>query len=189
MPIVDEDLASRLGAWVTAGGKLWLGPRSGAKTPTLIAHAPAPGPLLAWTGAKVTRVDALRPGVTRTMTRGNGSTASYGVWADLLEPTSEGGGAPAEVLARYDDGAYRGAAAYVRAVRGAGEVRVMGAWLDHSDMMDGFGSWLNDGGVATQRLPDGVVRAGGWTINFADQAVTVDGREVASLDALLDDAS
>lgn len=184
MPIVDEDLARRLGSWVTGGGRLWLGPRTGAKTTSLIAHAPAPGPLLAWTGAKVTRVDALRPGVTRTIVRGDGTTATYATWADLLEPTAEGGTEPAEVLATYVDPAYRGAAAYVRAVRGAGEVRVLGAWLSESDLTNGFERWLTEGGVATTRLPEGIVRAGDWTINFTDRAATVGGVDVGPLDAV-----
>lgn len=169
MQIVDGDLAGRLRAWVEAGGRLLLGPRSGAKTTSLRAHPAAPGPLRELVGARVTRVDGLRPGVTRTLRLdGHDEPLSYGTWADLLD-AEEGG----EVLARYDEPAYQGAAAWVRRRHGAGEASLLGAALDPAAMTTLLAPWLREAGLDPRPLPEGVRRSGGWWLNFGPEEVRI----------------
>lgn len=170
MQLVDDDLAARLGRYVKDGGRLLLGPRSGAKTLSGLAHPAAPGPLRELVGARVTRVDALRPGVTRTLRLTDDDAAlRYRTWADLLEP-EEG-----ETLAVYDDPAYRGAAAYVRRGSGAGEARMLGASLEPEAMVEALSPWLEELGLDPRPLPEGVRRSGAWLLNFMDHEVHVDG--------------
>ena len=169
MQIVDEHLAARLTRYVEGGGRLLLGPRSGAKTPSLRAHPTAPGPLRSLVGARVTRVDGLRPGVRRTVhAAGRDVPWSYGVWADLLE-VEEGG----EALARYDDPAYRGAVALVRRSHGQGDARYLGAALNPEPMAALLTDLLRDAGLDPRPLPDGVRRAGDWWLNFNDHDVHI----------------
>ncbi len=187
MQIVDDDLADRLRAWVAAGGRLLLGPRSGAKTTSLRAHEAAPGPLRELVGARVTRVDGLRPGVTRTLRLdGHDAPLTYGTWADLLE-AEEGG----EVLARYDDPAYQGAAAWVRRRYGAGEASLLGASLDPAAMTTLLASWLREAGLDPRALPDGVRRSGGWWLNFGPDEVRIGALVLPAYGAVLagDDAA
>jgi beta-galactosidase len=173
MQLVDDDLAARLRRYVDGGGRLLLGPRAGARTATGRAQPAAPGPLRELIGARVTRVDALRPGVTRTLHRSeDGHELRYRTWADLLEP--EGG----ETLAVYDDPAYRGAAAYVRRASGAGEARMLGASLEPEAMVEALAPWLEELGLDPRPLPEGVRRAGDWLLNFMDHEVHVAGATV-----------
>ena len=59
--LVDDARVAALRRVPEQGGVLVLGPRSGAYRPDMVVHAPAPGPLAELTGARVARVDALRP--------------------------------------------------------------------------------------------------------------------------------
>lgn len=183
MQIVDEDLAGRLRAWVEAGGRLLLGPRSGAKTTSLRAHEVAPGPLRDLVGARVTRVDGLRPGVTRTVRLGgHDEPLTYGIWADLLD--AEDGG---EVLASYDDPAYRGAAALVRRRHGAGQASLLGASLEPGAMATLLAPWLREAGLDPRPLPDGVRRSGGWWLNFGPDEVRIGDLVLPPIGAVLAD--
>jgi beta-galactosidase len=169
MQIADDDLAARLTGYVEAGGRLLLGPRSGAKTVSLRAHPTAPGPLRPLVGARVTRVDGLRPGVTRTLRMaGHDAPLAYGIWGDLLE-AEEGG----EALATYDDPAYRGAAALVRRRHDGGEAWLLGAALEAESMAVLLTGLLRDAGLDPRPLPEGVRRAGDWWLNFLDREVRI----------------
>ncbi len=119
--LVDEALAAHLTDYVKAGGHLVLGPRSGAKTLTNIAHAPAPGPLAELMGVRIDHVDGLRPGVEEEVEL-KGERYAYRTWADVLTPTS------ADVLATYKADAYAGTAALTRQEVGAGRCTVLGMW-------------------------------------------------------------
>ena len=88
--LVDDALAEHLMAYVQNGGRLIVGPRSGAKTRSDIAQAPAPGPLAELMGVRVDHVDALRPGVNGEVEY-SGERYPYATWADLLTPTTAGG--------------------------------------------------------------------------------------------------
>ena len=120
--LVDEVLADHLGDYLRSGGRLLLGPRSGAKTPSNLAQQPAPGPLAALSGVRVDRVDALRPGLGGDLALASGGSGRYHTWADLLTPLS------AEVIASYQPTAYRGAAAITRNPVGSGSCFTLGAW-------------------------------------------------------------
>ena len=171
MQIADDALADRLGAWVRRGGRLLLGPRSGSRTESLLVQDAAPGPFRPWVGGRVTRVDGLRPGVERTLRpAGEAAPLRYGVWADLLEP-EEGG----EVLARYDDPAYRGAAAYLGRRHGEGEARMLGAQLEGDAMARLLRPWLEELGLEPRGLPEGVRTARGTLLNFTGEEAEVDG--------------
>ncbi len=183
MQLADEALAERLGAFVQAGGRLLLGPRAGARTPSGRAQSAAPGPLRSLVGGRVTRVDGLRPGVTRTLRRTDGGRPlRYGTWADLLEAED------AEVLAVYDDPAYRGAAAYLGRTHGQGEARMLGALLEPDGVSELLAPWLDELGLDAAALPEGVRRSGRWLLNFMDHeahayGVTVPAHGAVRLDA------
>lgn len=183
MQLADEALAARLTAYVRAGGLLVLGPRSGTRTPTNRAWPVAPGPLRELAGGRVARVDALRPGISRTLRASSEAGGldpsrpfAYGIWADLLEPDT------AEVLASYDDPAYRGAAAYLRQRAGAGETRTLGALLEEEAMTRILEALLRERGLSPRRLPADVRHSGGTWLNFGAEPVTIDGRELAPCD-------
>jgi beta-galactosidase len=164
MQLADDRVTARLSAYVEAGGRLLLGPRSGTRTNTMLAQPAAPGPLRSLVGVRVDRVDGLRSGVHRTLTPAeDGRPLHYGVWADLLEP-----GEGTRILASYDDPAYRGAAAYTARPHGDGEARVLGALLEPDAMAALLAPWLGDLGLDPTPLPEGVRRSGAWLLNFMD---------------------
>ena len=180
MQLVDEDVAQRLDRYVKAGGRLLLGPRSGARTVTGRAQEAAPGPLRDLVGARVTRVDGLRPDVQRSITMLNGNESlTYRVWADLLEVEGDG-----VALAHYDDPAYQGATAYVKRSHGSGEARMLGASLEPEAMTTLLEAWLGELGIPTRRLPDGLRRSGAWWLNFTSEAHTIDGVTIPALEAV-----
>ena len=172
--LVDEARAERLGRYVESGGRLLLGPRSGAKTRTNLAQAPAPGPLRPLSGVRIDRVDALRPGITGEIELG-AAVHAFTTWADLLEPED------AVMLARYREPAYGGAAALTRRSRGSGVCLTLGAWGDERLLAAVLEPLLAEIGIATTALPEGVriSRVGRPTaLNFGAHAATVEGVEV-----------
>jgi len=88
-------------------------------------------------------------------------TWTYATWGDLID--ASGG---AQVLATYDDPACQGSAAYVARSHGQGEFRLLGALLDVPSMRSLLKDWLNDIGVRTWDLPDGVRRHGPYLANY-----------------------
>jgi beta-galactosidase len=147
--LVDAELAAHLEGYVAAGGRLVLGPRSGAKQPSNIVWAPAPGPLQHLMGVRIDRVDALRPGVSGTVRLGN-RTFTYETWADLLTPTT------AEVLATYETPAYAGTAAVTRQPFGHGACVTWGMWGGAALHEALLTELLREVGLVPNPLPDGV---------------------------------
>ncbi|MDZ7799325.1 MAG: beta-galactosidase [Trueperaceae bacterium] len=180
MQLVDDDLAARLERYVRAGGRLVLGPRSGTKTPSNRAFEAAPGPLRTLAGGRVGRVDGLRPGERRTVRVTDDAEIlepdlilTYATWADLLEADD------ADVLAYYEDPAYRGAAAYLRRATGDGETRTLGALFEPEAMTHLLGPILREAGLPVHLLPEGVRRSGDTWLNFTDYALRVEGVSLA----------
>ena len=168
--LVDEALAEHLTDYVKAGGHLVMGPRSGAKTRTNIAQAPAPGPLAELSGIRIDHVDGLRPGVQGEVDLG-GERYRYHTWADLLTPTS------ADVLATYQTPAYTDTAAVTRHKVGAGHCTVLGMWGDEALHRALFAPLLEAAELSLTPLPEGVrlTRRGtrGCLMNFNPQVVTL----------------
>ncbi len=170
--LVDETLAKHLTDYVKAGGHLVLGPRSGAKTRTNIAHAPAPGPLSKLTGVRIDHVDGLRPGVREEVELG-GETYAYHTWADVLTPTS------AEVLATYRANAYPDAAAVTRQEVGEGRCTVLGMWGGDALHRTLFTQILEAADLSLTSLPEGVRLTkrgkGTYLMNFNPHSAGLEG--------------
>jgi beta-galactosidase len=165
--LVDESLAEHLTRYVSEGGHLIVGPRSGFKTLSNTVHAPAPGPLEALMGVKIYHVDSLRPGATGEIALA-GKTYTYHTWADLLTPTA------AEVLGTYETKAYAGSAALTRNEVGLGLCTTFGAWGDLELNRAVFAPPFEDLGLETLELPDHLrlSRRDGllYLFNFLDEA-------------------
>jgi beta-galactosidase len=106
VPSLPHVSTSALAALEGTSAVTVLGPRSGAKTQSFqIPSNLPPGPLQARLGLKVTRVESLRPGLTREVTWGN-RKFQIGKWSERLELThgdplgTFDGGEPALVMAR-----------------------------------------------------------------------------------------
>ena len=182
--LVDEARADHLARYVDGGGHLVLGPRSGAKTPTNLAHTPAPGPLRALAGVRIDRVDALRPGVEGALNY-RGRTWAYHTWADLLTPET------AEPLATYGDPAYRNAAALTRNTHGNGACWTLGAWPGAALAGGLVADLAAAANLDVDPLPEGVrvTRVGRPTLlNFAGQERTAHGRTIPPYGAVFLDA-
>ncbi|HKJ92375.1 MAG TPA: beta-galactosidase [Longimicrobiales bacterium] len=172
--LVGDERAARLRRFVDAGGRLLLGPRSGAKTPSNLAQAPSPGPLRPLSGVRIDRVDALRPGVQGTVDLG-GTPYGYGIWADLLEPED------ADTLARYYGPAYGGAAAVTRSTAGRGACVTLGAFAGPELLAAVLMPLLAEVGVDVLSMPEGVRRCQvgrGALLNFTEAVVEVGGVRV-----------
>jgi beta-galactosidase len=168
--LVDDALATRLKTYVSGGGTLIMGPRSGFKTMSNTAHTPAPGPLAELMGVTISRVDALRPGITETITFGD-YQLTYHTWADVLEPTH------ATALSHYECHAYPEAAAVTRNDVENGRCYTLGMWgddLTHAALFQYILSEL----LELKLLPEGVrlVKRGNITtlLNFNSTPVTLE---------------
>ena len=147
--LVDDALADHLTAYVQGGGRLVIGPRSGAKTLSNIAQAPAPGPLSALMGVRIDHIDALRPGSSGEVTH-NGERHTYTTWADLLTPTT------AEVRATYLTNVYEGTAAVTRQELEAGTCTTLGMWGSLALHQALFREVLEAAGLTLLELPEGL---------------------------------
>ncbi len=147
--LVDEALAKHLESYVNQGGQLVIGPRSGFKTLSNVVQELAPGPLQNLMGLTVSHVDALRPGISDTILKGD-ETLSYSTWADLLRPTT------AEVLASYTNPAYEGAAAVCQQAHGKGRCLTIGMWTEPEVLKVFLKPVLQSLTIAIQDLPEGV---------------------------------
>jgi len=178
--LMDEARAQRLRRYVEGGGRLLLGPRSGAKTRSNLAQAPAPGPLRSLSGVRVDRVDALRPGVAGAVELAD-TVFGFTTWADLLDVDDASEPGAAQVLARYREPAYGGAAALTRRAVGKGACLTLGAWGDADLLSAVLRPLLAEAGVATTALPGGVRRSRvgrGALLNFGADDAAVDGVQV-----------
>ena len=176
--LVDEDRAARLEAYVSNGGHLVLGPRSGAKDMSGLARNPAPGLLRGLTSAISYRSDALRPGLTGR-TAGTLGAMEFGTWADVLQPVD------ADVVATYEDPTYRPSAAVTQHMTGSGGCTWVGAWYHHDALTTLFDHLLTEAGLETRRLPDGVRVSSlrrRTILNFGSDDVVVGRTRVAAHD-------
>lgn len=180
--LVDDARVAALRRVPEQGGVLVLGPRSGAYRPDMVVHAPAPGPLAELTGARVARVDALRPGTRAALSPrepmlGVLEPAAYHTWADLLEPA-----AGTEVWATYAERAYAGQAALTMRPHGTGMVVTSGAWLEAATWGQLLGALALRAGLPVLPLPEGVrlSRHAGRPLlqNFGIDPVRVDLRPI-----------
>jgi beta-galactosidase len=180
LTLADEALAAALQRPLSAGATLLLGPRSGAYRPDMRVHERAPGPLAALSGVRVARVDTLRPGLLGELVleaplagAAGTSGATYGGWADLLEP-EEG----TDVWARYATPAYAGTPAITCRAHGDGRCVSLGAWLEPPSWGMLLGVLAHGVGLPVLPLPESVrlSRSGGRPClqNFGDLAVTID---------------
>ena len=147
--LVEDALAGHLTAYVQGGGSLVVGPRSGAKTPSNLAQAPAPGPLGDLMGVRIDHADALRPGVSGEVEH-SGARHTYATWADLLTPTGAG------VQATYKTDAYEGTAAVTRRRVGAGVCTTLGMWGSLTLHQVLFREVLEEAGLTLLELPEGL---------------------------------
>ena len=178
--LVDKALADHLTSYVGRGGHLVIGPRSGFKTLSNKVQAPAPGPLAELMGVNITHVDALRPGVTESISFEE-RELPYRTWADLLTPTT------ADALAHYQTDAYKGTVAVAQQAHGEGHCTALGMWGELETHRIIFKWLLEQTGIKTSELPEGVrvSRRGNrrYTLNFNPHAVTLEGEEPLTLEA------
>ncbi len=108
---VDEQLIHRLKQYITAGGTLLLGVRSGIKTiSNLVSNQPLPGLLRPLSGATVLDWQSLpeqHGWDIATSIAGLNGPATY--WVEVLKPDS----ASVRILASYTSGPYSGQAALI----------------------------------------------------------------------------
>jgi beta-galactosidase len=108
--LVDAALARRLAAFVAAGGRLVLGPRSGFLDPTgKVPPTGPPGALRSLAGVRVAEYDAPGPDRPNAAVFGEGLRAPVDRWLELLEPDPG-----TTVVARYGADYQADAAAVVR---------------------------------------------------------------------------
>ncbi len=137
LPILSE---AALAALKAASGVVLLGPRSGAKTDSFqIPASLPPGPLRALLPIKVTRVESLRPGTSRSLTFGNVTYAAP-IWAEWIEA-----GEGVETLSRFADGK----PAFVR----HGQVHYLGCWPDQALLMAVMREMAGKAGLPTREMP------------------------------------
>jgi beta-galactosidase len=123
--VLDAVTARRLGSYVTAGGHLLLGPRSGLKDrDNALATARQPGALAALLGGRVDQYYAIDAPLSLS---GSGLTGTARIWAETLEVTAD-----TTVLARYApaSGWLSDKPAFVMRARGTGWIAYLGAMLD-----------------------------------------------------------
>lgn len=192
--LVTPELARQLTDYVTGGGALLLGVRSGFKNNANTAlPEPLPGLLRPLVGATVTDWGALPGGVTWEVAADvAGLAGPAGLWVETLAP------AEAEAKAHYTSGPYAGRVALTRHRAGAGEAWYCG-WHPSAEQALALVRHLTEHLGLTRLagdLPAGLLaaRRGAHTLllNFTDaplaaeaggQRVTVPGREVAWLEA------
>lgn len=130
LQMADDATVGKLYDYVRNGGHLITTGRS----LLLDKHGKAPNGLYAHRlfdllGSKITGYDSL-PEETFGLIDFNGARHRWGVWTDLIEP-----GPNAEVLARFIDQHYAGAAAVVRNVYGNGSITHVGP-IDEGTLSD-----------------------------------------------------
>lgn len=167
--IVDEKLAESLSGYVTAGGTLLLGIRSGFKGKSnLVTDQPLPGLLRELVGATVTEWQSLPAGVgveLESEIPELGGLAAY--WVESLMS------AGAETLARYKDGS----AAVTSNARGAGKTIYAGFYPSQPQLTALLSHLAQVAGIRRiAELPAGMLayRRGEETIllNFSDRPLT-----------------
>jgi beta-galactosidase len=169
--MVDQALVRRFGDYAAAGGHLVLTCRTGLMNLNgQLWEGPAAEPILPLIGARIEAYDGLPDGATAHVDISGHGRHAWNVWADLLQP-----GEGTEVLARYADQFYAGAAAVTTRRHGRGRVTYSGVYADqpyHDALLEKL---VPMAGLPCEPLPDRVCvyRRGPYTIclNYTDQAV------------------
>ena len=121
--IMNKERADILSAYVSQGGTLILGSRSGMKDMTgKCVMMPMPGLLSDITDGSVKEHTFVGPADEQVFMNWNGKKLDTGIFNDVLEITNEDG----TVLATYDSNYYAGAPALIESARGAGKVLQFG---------------------------------------------------------------
>jgi beta-galactosidase len=153
VPSLPHVSAQAAQAFAAFGGAIVFGVRTGAKTESFqIPPNLPPGPLAAMLPMKVSRVESLRPGVTRELEWGNRRYAC-GIWSEVVEA-----GEGLDVIARVAR-----APAFVR----KGSCLYLAVYPTRELAADVVQHVLDESGVATLALPEDVrVRSRG-DVTFA----------------------
>jgi len=152
--IVTRDDAAKLTAYVSGGGHLVLGPRSGVKDETGLLWEPGqPGPLSELVGAHVDQVN-IPPG--EVVLKGDAGSAKATIWAERLAIDAK----DASATLRYvgGDGWLDGQPGAVTRRVGRGRVTYLGAWLDVPSLAHFMATAAADAGAkpVMPNMPDGV---------------------------------
>jgi beta-galactosidase len=169
----DDLVAEKLEQYVSQGGTLLLGVRSGFKTlSNQVTDQPLPGVFRRLVGAAVSDWHSLPPGVAYDLGSdlpGLGGAAS--LWAERLqpEPAAGAGEGSAAALASYAGGPFAGSPALTERLVGLGRACYMG-WFPSVEQAQALLAHLA-GQAGVERIgdiPDGMVaiRRGGMTAFF-----------------------
>jgi beta-galactosidase len=154
--LTSPELAEALRAYVSGGGTLLLGVRSGFKTPSnLVTDLPLPGLLRELVGITVTDWHALPPGISYAVAYGKEAIPAS-IWAEALEPDPG-----TEELATYTAGPFGGAAALSCHPLSAGRALYLG-WYPTLQQAELLVADLADRAAVDRLdplLPEGVPRA------------------------------
>ncbi len=173
--LADAPLAAALSDYVTAGGRLLLGVRSGFKTPTnLVTDEPLPGPFRELTGATVTEWHALPPRVGYPFESDlPGLHGPATLWAEALATNLP----EVRELAVYTGGPLAGYAALTERRAGEGHVYYHGWYPTLPQARALLDYLLAESGVERLAdLPEGLVAARRGDrlvlLNFTDAPLT-----------------
>lgn len=173
--MASPQLAQQLTAYVTQGGSLLVGVRSGMKTPTdVVTDQPLPGTLRTLVGATVTAWSALPPGVSFGLsTTIDNFSGEAEAWVEALTP-SDGETVP---LIAYSSGLYEGRAAMTDHKVGAGRAWYLGFYPTSAQAQALLAHLAQTQGIARLAiLPEGLIacKRGDYTLllNFTDSSLT-----------------
>lgn len=163
VPSLPHVNAKAVAAFTSFNGHVVFGIRTGAKTESFQIPANLPiGPLQSLMPVKVTRVESLRPGVTRDVAWGNKQYAC-GTWSEHVEA-----GVGADVLASFANGS----PALIR----QNKRRYVAVWPTRELALDVAQHVLSEAGVATVALPEDLrMRCRGnvvFAFNFGSDSLT-----------------
>lgn len=143
--VVSPELAKRLADYVTAGGHLVLGPRTGMKNGfNALNRERQPGPLLPSVGGRVQQFYALLDDVPVTGDWGAGKATIWAEPLDRLAPDTE-------VTLRFGKGNdwLTDQPAAIRRKLGKGTITYLGAVLDTPLMAKVAKRWVKDAGITS----------------------------------------
>lgn len=125
--MVDDDLVRQFASYAAGGGHLLLTCRTALMDRTgQLFEGPLAAPILRLIGATIEAYDGLPDGASAQVRFEGDSTAyAWNVWADMVNPQAD-----TQVLARYADQFYRGAAAVTQARHGGGTVTYCGVYAE-----------------------------------------------------------
>jgi beta-galactosidase len=174
--LADERRAAYLAEYVSQGGSLLFGVRSGFNTLTkVVTDQPLPGPYHPLTGATITSWHSLPPGIGYELESSiDGLSGSAKIWAESLLPDDG-----TRSLAQFRSGPFAGAVAISENRLGNGTVYYCGIVPDAYQAESLIRHVLSQAGIHTGLKKDASVfhiRRGKYTIllNFSDQPKVVE---------------